>query len=52
VIRCGGVATSVRGETTSEREKGGADISWADVNLTGLEMKKIHAVDSVATNRR
>jgi hypothetical protein len=32
------------------REKGGDDASWADVDLIGPKMKKIHAVDSAATN--
>jgi hypothetical protein len=32
--------------------KGGDDVSWVDVNLTGIKMKKIYAVDSVATNGR
>jgi hypothetical protein len=34
------------------RGKGGDDASWADVNLTEPKIKKIHAVDSTATNRR
>jgi hypothetical protein len=41
-----GVATSVGGEATPERRKGGDDISWTDVDLTGSKIKKIHAIDS------
>jgi hypothetical protein len=29
------VTTSARGEASSGREKGGDDVSWADVNPTG-----------------
>jgi hypothetical protein len=50
VTRCGSVTTSVEGETASERENGGDDVSWVDVNLTGKKMKKIHPVDSTGTN--
>jgi hypothetical protein len=46
------VATSVEGEAASERGKGGDDANWADVNVTGPKIKKIHTVDSVATNGR
>jgi hypothetical protein len=35
VIWRGGVTTSPGRETTSEREKGGDDVSWANANLTG-----------------
>jgi hypothetical protein len=52
VTLCDGVATSARRGTILEREKGGDDVSWADVNLIGPKMNKIHAVDSAATNRR
>jgi hypothetical protein len=34
----------------TEEGKGGDDVSWADVNLTGPKMKKIHTVDSAGTN--
>jgi hypothetical protein len=44
--------TSVGGEVASGRAKGGDDTSWGDANLLGQKMKKIHAVDSVATNGR
>jgi hypothetical protein len=36
----------------TEEEKGGDDASWDDANLTGQKIKKIHAIDSVATNRQ
>jgi hypothetical protein len=52
VTRHNDVATSVRGEATLRRRKGGGDASWADVNPTGQKMKKIHVVDSVAINGR
>jgi hypothetical protein len=35
-----GMATSARGATAPEREKGGDDVSWANVNLTGLKNKE------------
>jgi hypothetical protein len=44
--------TSVGGEVTPERRKGGDDVSYADVNLTRLKIKKIHTVDSAGTNGR
>jgi hypothetical protein len=34
------------------RGKGGDDASWPDANLTEPKIKKIHAVDSAATNGR
>jgi hypothetical protein len=37
VTRHGSVATSDRGDAAPEREKGGDDASWADMNLTGPE---------------
>jgi hypothetical protein len=40
MTRCGGVATSVGGEATPKREKGGDDVSWVDANLTGPKNKK------------
>jgi hypothetical protein len=48
--RCGVVATSIGGEATPGREKGGDDVSWADVNLIGPKIKKIHTVNSTASN--
>jgi hypothetical protein len=51
VTRRGGVTTSTGGEAAPGREKGGDDVSWADVNRTELKIKKIHAVDSASTNR-
>jgi hypothetical protein len=50
VTRRGGVVTSARGEVTPGRGKGGDDASWADTNLARQKMKKIYAVDLVATN--
>jgi hypothetical protein len=45
--------TSVGGEAAPEREKGGDDVSWTDVNLIWTKkIKKIHAVDSATTNER
>jgi hypothetical protein len=35
VTRCGGVKTSTREEAAPRRGKGGDDINWGDVNLTG-----------------
>jgi hypothetical protein len=40
MTRCSGVMTSAGVETTLERRKGGDDVSWADVNLTGLKNKE------------
>jgi hypothetical protein len=45
-----GDAGQRRGGT--EEEKGGDNASWDDANLTGQKIKKIHAIDSFATNRR
>jgi hypothetical protein len=50
VTRYSSVTTSAGGEAASGKEKGGDNVSWADANLTGLKMKKIHAVVLVATN--
>jgi hypothetical protein len=44
--------TLVGGEASLERRKRGDDASWTDVNFIGLKIKKIHIVDSTATNRR
>jgi hypothetical protein len=52
VTRFGGVVMSTGEEATPGREKGGDDTSWADTNFTGPKIKKIHAVDSFATNGR
>jgi hypothetical protein len=46
------VTISAGGEAASGREKGRDDISWADMNFTGPKMKKIHAVNLAAINRR
>jgi hypothetical protein len=40
VTRHGGMKMSVRGEATSGREKWVDDVSWANANLTGPEIKK------------
>jgi hypothetical protein len=42
--------TSAGEEAASRRGKGGDDTCWADANLTGPKMKKMHMVDSVAIN--
>jgi hypothetical protein len=53
MTRLGGVCTWVRGEVAPGRGMGGDDASWTDTNLTGLKNeKKIHTVDSIATNGR
>jgi hypothetical protein len=52
VTRCGGMTTSVGGEVAPGRGKGEDNVSWANANLTGQKMKKIHAVDSAASNGR
>jgi hypothetical protein len=49
MARCGGIATSAEGEAAPGREKRGDNVGWADTNLTGPKIKKIHVVDSVAT---
>jgi hypothetical protein len=46
----GDVVTSTGGEVAPGRGKVGDDISWADANLTELKNKKIHTVNSAATN--
>jgi hypothetical protein len=51
VTRLSGVMMSAGGEATPKK-RGWDDASWADTNLTGPKMKKIHAVDSVAINGR
>jgi hypothetical protein len=44
------MVTSVRGEAALGREKGGDNVSWADMNLTGSKNKiKIHTVGSATT---
>jgi hypothetical protein len=40
VTRRGGVTMSVRGEAALDRGKGGDDVGWADVNLTGPKNKE------------
>jgi hypothetical protein len=50
MTQCGGVMTSAGGDATLERKKGGDDVSWANANLTGVKIKKIHMVDSAGTN--
>jgi hypothetical protein len=49
VIQHDGVATSAGGGATLGRRKGVDNVCWANVNLTGSKIKKIHAIDSVAT---
>jgi hypothetical protein len=46
------VMTSAEGEVALRRGKRGDDTSWANVNITGRKMKKIHVVNSAGTNRR
>jgi hypothetical protein len=46
MTRHGGVTMSDVAEMALERENGGDDFSWANMNLTMLKMKKNHAVDS------
>jgi hypothetical protein len=50
VIQRGGVATSIGGEAAPRREKEEDDASWTNVNFTRPKNKKIHTVNSVATN--
>jgi hypothetical protein len=52
MTRHDGVATSDRGEAAPERKKEGDDTSWLGANLTEPKIKKIHTIDSTATNRR
>jgi hypothetical protein len=40
VIQDGGVATSIEGEATPERGKGGDNVSLADANLAGPKNKE------------
>jgi hypothetical protein len=40
MTQCGGEATSTGGEVTPGREKGGDDVSWADMNLSKSKNKK------------
>jgi hypothetical protein len=40
VTRRGGVATSIGGEVTPGRGKGGDEVSWTDANLTGSKNKE------------
>jgi hypothetical protein len=46
----GVVVTLDGGEVAPGRGKGGDDTSWLMPNLLGQKMKKIHTVNSVATN--
>jgi hypothetical protein len=49
----GGMATSVEGEATPRRGKGGDDANWADANFTSQKNeKKIHTIDLASTNGR
>jgi hypothetical protein len=45
--RCGDVVSE---ERRHREGKGGDDTSWADKNLSGPKIEKIHMVDSDATN--
>jgi hypothetical protein len=49
VTQRSGVMTSATGEVAPRRGKGGDNASWANANLSRPKMRKIHAVDSVAT---
>jgi hypothetical protein len=42
--------TTRRGDNVGWRGKREDDTSWTIANLTGSKMKKIHTVDSAATN--
>jgi hypothetical protein len=46
------VMASAGGEAASGRGKRGDDANWADANLTDQKIKKIHAVDLIATNKQ
>jgi hypothetical protein len=46
-----GSVTSAEGKAALGREDGGDDVGWANANLTGSKMKKIHTVDSAVTNK-
>jgi hypothetical protein len=46
------VTTLAEGDAASGRGKRGDGVSWADVNLTGSKMKKIHVINSDGTNGR
>jgi hypothetical protein len=48
----GGMVTLTGGEMPPEKGERGDDVSWADTNFTEPKTKKIHAVNSAATNRR
>jgi hypothetical protein len=50
VTWCDGVTTSARGEVAPGRGKGVDDTNWAYADLTRKKMKKIHTVNSVASN--
>jgi hypothetical protein len=52
MTRYKGMTTSSRGEVTTRRENGGDDDSWANADLTGQKMKKIHAVNLAGTDGR
>jgi hypothetical protein len=49
VIQRDGVMISA---ATPGREKGGDDTSWADMNLLGQKINKIHVINSADTNGR
>jgi hypothetical protein len=50
VAWCGSVMTSFGLEATPGRGKGGDNVSSADADLTRQKIKKIHSIDSVASN--
>jgi hypothetical protein len=52
ITQHGIVTTSVGGDATQGRGKGGDGVGWADANLSGQKMKKIHMIDSASTNER
>jgi hypothetical protein len=50
MTRRGSVAMSVGREAAPRKGKGGDNARWANTKLTVSKIKKIHVVDSVATN--
>jgi hypothetical protein len=50
VTRYDEMITSVRGDALPGRGKGGDDASWVGANFTRSKIKKIHAIESSATN--
>jgi hypothetical protein len=50
VTRYGGVAMSAGGEAAPGSGNGIDDVSWTDTNLIKQKIKKIHTIDSTASN--